>query len=156
MQPMSLDKEELKKYEQIREPLLMVDYVSEVIPGKCAKGYKVFGEDEWFFPIHFPGEPNVPGAFQLEAVAQMLTIAVTTLPGLAGKTTRFVSFNMKCKREILPGERLDITAEVISWKRGVCKGKGVGFVGKEIACESEMTIIIPDVLNRYKPNVKEK
>ena len=153
MDARSLDIEEIKKYEQIRSPLLMVDYVTEVVPGEYAIGYKDFKEDEWFFPIHFPGEPNVPGAFLLEAAAQMLTIAITTLPDLAGKTTRFVSFDMKCKREVLPGERLTIRADVISWKRGVGKGKGIGYVGDEIACEANMTIVIPDVLNQFKPKV---
>ncbi len=154
---MELNLEELKKYEQIREPLLMVDHVTDVVPGKHAKGYRVFKSDEWFFDIHFPGEPNVPGAFQLEALAQLLTIAVTTQDELAGMTTRFVSFQMNCKREILPGERLDLSVDILSWKRGVCKGRGIGTVHNadtgedEIACEAEMTIIIPKVFEKFVP-----
>ena len=46
--------------------------------------------NEWFFPPHFPGEPNMPGALQLEALAQMLTLAITTLPALEGKTTFYI------------------------------------------------------------------
>lgn len=155
MDGFSLNREELKKYEQIREPLLMIDYITEVIPGKSAKGYRDFPENEWFFPIHFPGEPNVPGAMLLEALAQTLTIAITTLPGLMGETTRFVSFDMKCKREVLPGERLDIETEVLSWRRGICKGHGVGTVNGELACESNMVITIPTILKQYRPRSRE-
>lgn len=155
MEGFCLDLEEIKKYEQIREPLLMLDYVSEVIPGKCAKGYKVFQEDEWFFKIHFPGQPNVPGAFQLEALAQLLTVAVTTLPDLAGETTRFISFEMKCLREILPGEKMNMEVEVLSWKRGICKGKGRGMVNGESACEASMMITIPTILNQFLPKRSE-
>ena len=155
MDGFSLNLEELKKYEQIREPLLMVDYITEVRPGKSAKGYKIFSENEWFFPIHFPGEPNVPGAMLLEALAQTLTIAITTLPDLMGKTTRFVSFDMKCKREVLPGERLDIETEVLSWRRGICNGHGIGTVNGQLACESNMVITIPTILERYRPHVRE-
>lgn len=151
MEGFSLDLEEIKKYEQIREPLLMLDYVTNMIPGERATGYKVFGEDEWFFKIHFPGEPNVPGAFQLEALAQLLTVVVTTLPGLAGETTRFISFEMKCTREILPGEKLDMEVELLSWKRGIAKGKGRGMVNGELACEASMVITIPTVLNQFLP-----
>lgn len=151
MEGFSLDGEQLKKYEQIRKPLLMLDYVTNVVPGKCATGYKLFGEDEWFFPVHFPGEPNVPGAMQLEALAQLLTIAITTLPGLAGETTRFISFDMKCTREIRPNEKLDIKVEVLSWKRGICKGTGIGTVNGEKACEANMVITIPTILNQYLP-----
>lgn len=155
MDGFSLNSEELKKYEQIREPLLMIDYITEVIPGKSAKGYRNFPENEWFFPIHFPGEPNVPGAVLLEALAQTLTIAITTLPGLMGETTRFVSFDMKCKREVLPGERLDIETEVLSWRRGICKGHGIGTVNGKLACESNMVITIPTILNQYRPHSRE-
>lgn len=155
MDGFSLNLEELKKYEQIREPLLMIDYITEVIPGKSAKGFKFFSENEWFFPIHFPGEPNVPGAMLLEALAQTLTIAITTLPDLMGKTTRFVSFDMKCKKEVLPGDRLDIETEVLSWRRGICKGHGIGLVNGQLACESNMVITIPTILERYRPRVKE-
>ncbi len=156
MEGFSLNAQELQKYEQIRYPLLMIDYVTEVIPGKSAKGYKYFTNNEWFFPIHFPNEPNVPGALQLEAMAQMLTVAITTLPNLAGETTRFISFEVKCKREVLPGERFDIETEVISWRRGICKGKGVAYVNGELACEANMMITIPTVLEQYKPQKKEK
>ena len=156
MEGFSLDALELQKYEQIRYPLLMIDYVTEVVPGKRAKGYKHFTNNEWFFPIHFPGEPNVPGALQLEAMAQMLTIAITTLPDLAGQTTRFISFDVKCKREVLPGERFDIETEVLSWRRGICKGKGTAYVNGEIACEANMVITIPTILEQFRPNKKEK
>ncbi len=156
MDGFSLNGEELKKYEQIREPLLMVDYITEVIPGKSAKGYKNFDENEWFFPIHFPGEPNVPGAMLLEALAQTLTIAITTLPDLMGETTRFISFDMKCKREVLPGERLDMETEVLSWRFGICKGHGIGLVNGELACEANMIITIPTILKQYRPHDRKK
>lgn len=151
MEGFCLDLEQIKKYEQIREPLLMLDYVTNVVPGKRAAGYKVFREDEWFFQVHFPGEPNVPGAFQLEALAQLLTVTITTLPGLAGETTRFISFGMKCMREILPGEKLSMQVEVLSWKRGIAKGRGRGTVNGEPACEADMVITIPTILNQFLP-----
>ena len=156
MEGFSLDFLELQKYEQIRYPLLMIDHVEEVIPGQSAHGYKNFTNNEWFFPIHFPGEPNVPGALLQESLAQMLTIAITTLPDLAGKTTRFISFSMTCKKEVLPGDRLDIETEVLSWKRGICKGIGKGYVRETLVCESEMFITIPEVLEQYIPKPKSK
>ena len=60
-----------------------------------------------FFPIHFKDNPNVPGALQLEAMAQMLTVAITTLPGLKGKITNALEHNVKFKREIKPGEKIN-------------------------------------------------
>ena len=44
-----LDKKGIYEYQQNREPYLMIDHASEVIPGVSAKGYKDFKNDEWFF-----------------------------------------------------------------------------------------------------------
>lgn len=151
MKKKSLNSTELLSYQPNRYPFLMIDYVTEVVPGKSAKGYKNFTNNEWFFPIHFVGHPNVPGALQLEALAQMLTVAITTLPGNKGKATHAISHIVKFKREIVPGERLDIETKVLSWKRGLCKGIGKGIVSGELACEAEMTITIPEILGKYIP-----
>ena len=142
---------ELLDYQPNRYPFLMIDYVTMVVPGKFAKGYKNFSNNEWFFPIHFPGHPNVPGALQLEAMAQMLTVAITTLPGNKGKAAHAISHVVKYKREIVPGEKLEIETKVLSWNRGICKGTGKGIVSGELACEAEMTLAIPDILNKFLP-----
>ena len=96
----SLNHLELLEYQPNRYPFLMIDYVTKVKPGKLAEGYKNFTNNEWFFPIHFPGAPNVPGALQLEAMAQMLTVAITTLPGNKGKVTHAISHKVSFKKEI--------------------------------------------------------
>ena len=129
----------------------MIDHVDEVVPGRFAKGYKNLSLNEWYFPIHFPDAPNMPGALQLEAMAQMLTVAITTLPGLQGKVTHALSHSIRFKREILPGERLEIETTVLSWSRGIAKGTGIGIVNGEVACEAEMMITIPEILETFLP-----
>jgi 3-hydroxyacyl-[acyl-carrier-protein] dehydratase len=152
----SLNSVELQEYQQNRYPYLMIDYVDEVIPGKSAKGYKNLTMNEWFFPPHFPGEPNMPGALMLESLAQMLTIAITTLPGLKGKTTRFLDAKLKFKKQVLPGDKMIIETEVISWKRGILKGKGVAITNGSIATIAEMIITVPDELDKFSPPKKLK
>ena len=156
MKGFSLNCVELQEYQQNRYPYLMIDHVDEVIPGKSAKGYKNLTMNEWFFPKHFPGAPNMPGALQLEALAQMLTIAITTLPGNKGKTTRFISTSLKFRKEIVPGDKLVIETKVNFWSRGVVKGVGTGYTKGTIACEAEMTITIPDILEQYLPKKRDK
>jgi 3-hydroxyacyl-[acyl-carrier-protein] dehydratase len=154
MEEFSLNSVELLEYQPNRYPFLMIDYVEKVLPGKYAIGHKNLTWNEWYFPKHFPGGPNMPGALQLEAMAQMLTVAITTLPGLKGKVTHALSHYVRFRKEVLPGEKLEIRTEVVSWKRGICKGKGYGYTNGEIACEAEMTITIPDILEQYLPNKK--
>jgi 3-hydroxyacyl-[acyl-carrier-protein] dehydratase len=152
----SLDSLQLQEYQPNRYPFLMIDYVDEVLPGKYANGYKNLTMNEWFFPVHFPSGPNMPGALQLEALAQMLTVAITTLPGLKGKVTHALSHSVRFKKEVLPGDKFEIRTEVISWKRGICKGKGIAYTNNEVACEADMLITIPEILEKYLPKKSEK
>ena len=147
----SLNAEELKKYQPNRYPFLMIDFITEVEPGQFAKGYKNLSNNEWYFPVHFPDGPNMPGALQLEAMAQMLTVAVTTQDGLAGKVTHALEHTVRFRKEVLPGETLKIEAYIDSWKRGICKGHAKGFTNGEVACEAKMLITIPEILEEYLP-----
>jgi 3-hydroxyacyl-[acyl-carrier-protein] dehydratase len=96
----------------------------------------------------------MPGALQLEAMAQRLTDAITTLPALKGKVTHALQHTVRFRKEVLPGQTLHIETTVISWNRGICKGKGVGYTDGEIACEADMLITIPDILDLYLPKKK--
>ncbi len=154
MESFSLNSIELQRFQPNRYPFLMIDRVTEVLPGKFAKGFKNLTQNEWYFPIHFPGGPNMPGALQLEALAQMLTVAITTLPGLEGKVTHAISHTVRFKKEVLPGDVFEIETTVSSWSRGVAKGIGYGYTNGEIACEAEMCITIPEILKEFLPSQK--
>lgn len=147
----ALNAEELKRFQPNRYPFLMIDHVTDVEPGVYANGYKYLTNNEWFFPVHFPNGPNMPGALQLEAMAQMLTVALTTLDGLEGKVTHALEHKVRFRKEVLPGEQFSIESEIISWKRGICKGKAIAFTNGSIASEADMLITIPDILDRYIP-----
>ena len=146
-----LNAEELKRFQPNRYPFLMIDYVTDVEPGVYAKGYKNLSNNEWYFPVHFPDGPNMPGALQLEAMAQMLTVALTTQEGLEGKVTHALEHKVRFRKEVLPGEQLVIEANIISWRRGICKGRAIGYTHGEVACEADMLITIPDILDQYIP-----
>ena len=149
----SLNSFELLDYQPNRYPFLMIDFVSKVQPGILAEGYKNLSNNEWFFPKHFPGHPNFPGALQLEALAQMLTVAVTTTEGNKGKITYAISHKINLKKEVFPGDKFEIKTQIDSWKRGICKGRGQGFTNGSIACEAEMVITIPEILESYLPKI---
>lgn len=149
--PFSLDCEELKKYQPNRYPFLMIDRVTEVLPGKYAKGYKNLTNNEWYFPVHFPGASNMPGVLQVEAMSQLLTIAITTVEGMEGKVAHGYKANATFHEEVKPGDCLKMEAVVSSFKRGLCKGTVKGYVDDKLVCELENTIIIPEIFNQYKP-----
>jgi len=88
---MKLSNKEILEYQKNRPPYLMIDYAEEVIPGKSARGYKDLKEDEWFFKVHWPEDPNMPGMLQVEALVQMCALSLLTMPGNKGKLVYLIS-----------------------------------------------------------------
>ena len=84
MKILTLNKEEICEYQQNRGSYLMIDHATEVVPGKSAKGYKDLSEKEWFFKVHWPSDPNMPGMLQIESLVQMSALAILSLPGNKG------------------------------------------------------------------------
>jgi 3-hydroxyacyl-[acyl-carrier-protein] dehydratase len=84
-------------------------------------------------------------------MAQMLTVAVTTQEGLKGMITHALQHTVRFRKEVLPGQSLVLEAYVDSWRRGVCKGRAIGYTDGVVACEAEMMITIPEIFEQYLP-----
>ncbi len=150
MKKLVLDKNQILDYQQNRDPYLMIDYASEVIPGESAKGYKNLTKDEWFFKVHWPKDPNMPGMLQIEAMVQLSALSILTLPGNKGKIMYLVKANnLKFIKKILPETKFEIETKVLSFKRGMAQCEGKGFINQEIACKAEFTLILPDEIKSY-------
>ena len=147
---MILDKKKILEYQQNRSPYLMIDFVDEVIPGKSAKGYKDLKDDEWFFKVHWPGDPNMPGMLQIESLVQMCALSILCLPGNKGKVMYLTSAtNLKFIKKIVPNCRFHIETKVKSFKRGLAICEGIGLVEKKIVCKGEFDLILPDEIKKY-------
>ncbi len=147
---MKLNKKQILEYQQNRPPYLMIDFAEEVVPGKSAKGYKDFKEDEWFFKVHWAGDPNVPGMLQIEALLQMSALSILSLPGNKGKVMYLTTANnIKFIKKIIPNKRLYIETKVKSFKRGLAICEGLGLIEKQIACKAEFNLILPEEIKKY-------
>lgn len=145
------DLEGIKKSQRNRYPLLFVDKITEVIPGKSAKGLKCFTYNEWFFPAHYDDDPNVPGFIQIECLVQTFIMTFLSFDEFRGMKTNFANMdNVKFRRKIVPGETLNIEATLLSFKRGLAKGEAISFVDNEVACSASFVVTLPDVFNQFK------
>ncbi len=150
MKALNLDRQGIYEYQQNREPYLMIDHATEVIPGVSAKGYKDFKSDEWFFKVHWKNDPNVPGMLQIEALVQMSALSILSLPGNKGKVVYLTSANnLKFIKKILPNSRLYIETKIKSFKRGLAVCEGQGLIEKNVACKAEFSLILPDEIKKY-------
>ena len=141
---MKLSRKQIIKIQKNRDPYLLIDYATKVVPGKSVEGYKILKKNEWFFKVHWPGDPNMPGMLQVEAMVQMSSLIIFTLPNISGKTLYLAdSNNIKFFKKIVPGDKLKIVSKLISNSRGLYKFEAEGYVRKKIACRANFTLILP-------------
>ena len=141
---MKLSKKQIIKIQKNRDPYLLIDYATKVVPGKSVEGYKILKKNEWFFKVHWPGDPNMPGMLQVEAMVQMSSLIIFTLPNISEKILYLAdSNNIKFFKKIVPGDKLKIVSKLISNSRGLYKFESEGYVRKKIACRANFTLILP-------------
>lgn len=151
MRELKLNLDQIKEYQQNRHPYLFVDYVDKLIPGKLSNGFKILLTDEWFFKVHWPGDPNMPGMLQVEALVQTSALALTSLPGNKGKLVYLISADkLKFIKKILPGNKLILNTTIKNYKRGIANVEGRAFVDKTLVCSADFKIVMPDELKKYK------
>ncbi len=124
-----------------RYPFLLVDRITECVPGKRAKGYKNLTMNEEFFQGHFPNNPVMPGVLQIEAMAQCSAPILYTLDQYKNKLTLFAGVdNVRFKGIVRPGDRLDMEVELTKMKGPICKSHGKGYVDGKLVVEADMTV----------------
>jgi len=136
---MSLYINDIMKRIPHRYPFLLVDRVSELVPGKSAKGYKNVTINEPFFQGHFPDYPVMPGVLIIEALAQLGAAAVLGSEEHEDKLAMFTGIDkVRFRRQVIPGDRLDLEAEIIKMRGLMGKAAVKAMVEGEVAAEGEI------------------
>lgn len=143
---LSFDTVELMKMIPHRYPFMLVDRITECVPGKYVKGYKNLTINEAFFQGHFPGMPIMPGVLQIEAMAQCSAPLILMLDEYKGKLALFASMeNVRFKNNVVPGDRFDMEIELLKLRGPIGKSHGVGYVDGKVAVEADMTVYMKDI-----------
>jgi len=129
-----------------RFPFLLVDRVTGLEPGKYVDAFKNVSINEPFFQGHFPSLPVMPGVLIVEAMAQAGGFLVLT--DQDDETVRNSIFlftgieNVRFRKPVVPGDRLDLHCELIRKKMQLWKMRGTAHVDGALAAEAELTAAI--------------
>ncbi|QEM80637.1 MULTISPECIES: 3-hydroxyacyl-ACP dehydratase FabZ [Halomonas] len=139
---MVMDINEIREYLPHRYPFLLVDKVTELTIGESIVAYKNVSINEPFFNGHFPEHPIMPGVLVIEALAQACGIlgfkTVNKLPADGYVYYLVGSDNVRFKRPVMPGDRLELRAQVERTKRGIWKFQCRASIDGEVACEADI------------------
>ena len=121
-----LDSTQIQKIIPHRYPMLLIDRVDELEPGKKAVATRNVTIHEEVFNGHFPDNPVMPGVLIVEALAQTGAVALLSMPEFKGKTAYFGGIRQaKFRKVVRPGDtlRLEVTLDKIRNNIGTGKAE---------------------------------
>ena len=145
-----IDIYQILKYLPQRYPLLMIDRVKELDPGKRIVALKNVSANEPHFQGHFPGRPIMPGVLILEAMAQAAGVMVFSGQGTTQQSERSVYYyvgidNARFKKPVVPGDQLEVEVIFERALRGIGRFGCVARVAGQTVAEATLLCSIKAV-----------
>ncbi len=143
---MRMDIKEILRHLPHRYPLLLVDRILELEPGRRIVGLKNVSANEAYFVGHFPGHPIMPAVLILEAMAQVGGVLASLLPGAERKLAYFAAIERcRFRRPVTPGDQLITEVVVLRLRDRVGKMQVTGRVNGEIVADGVLTYSMVDL-----------
>lgn len=136
----TLNVEAIQKILPHRYPMLLVDRVIECdLERQHIVAIKAVTANEPFMQGHFPGWKCMPGVLQLESMAQVCGVLMSSIFSQPGRIAYFLSIDKaRFRRVVRPGDVMRIEVNFLRARLKVTRMKGVVTVDGEVASEAEM------------------
>jgi 3-hydroxyacyl-[acyl-carrier-protein] dehydratase len=140
-----LDVEQIRHFLPHRYPMLLVDRILELEPGKRAVGLKNVTINEQFFEGHFPGQAMMPGVLILESMAQVGAVLMLSHPDNHKKIAVLAGMEgVRFRKPVVPGDTLITEVEVTTVRKSFGKVKMTARVNGEVVASCDLTFGIVD------------
>ena len=135
-----IDIYQILKYLPQRYPVLMIDRVKELEPGKRIVALKNVSANEPHFQGHFPGRPIMPGVLILEAMAQAAGVLTFRSRGVKPDESSVYYYvgidRARFKKPVVPGDQLELEVKIERALRGIGKFGCVARVDGTVVAEA--------------------
>ena len=144
----SINKKEIEELLPHREPMLLIDELTNIVKLKSATAIVNVSKDSFYVQGHFPGQPVMPGVVIVEAFGQ--AAAALTAHGIDKSTyENKLVFLMSVEKArfrnpVVPNCKLELNIEAIRSHGKVWKYKGEAFVGKTRMADAQWSATIVD------------
>ncbi|MDH3839682.1 MAG: 3-hydroxyacyl-ACP dehydratase FabZ [Chromatiales bacterium] len=144
MSDFMLDIDQIRAMLPHRYPFLLVDRVTECVPGEHLTAIKNVTINEPFFQGHFPEKPVMPGVLIIEALAQASGILAFITEGDQRDENVLFFFvgidGARFKRPVLPGDRVELKTRLLRRRRDVWKFASEAVVDGRRAALAELMV----------------
>ena len=144
----SLNKEEIKNLLPHREPMLLIDKLTNIVHLKSATAIMYVKKDGFYVQGHFPGQPVMPGVLIVEAFGQ--AAAALTAHGIDKETyeNKLVYLmsveKARFRNPVIPDCKLELKIEAIRSHGRVWKYKGEAYVSDKKMADAQWSATIVD------------
>ena len=148
---MKLDKSEIAELLPHREPMLLIDELTDIVKLKSATAIMNVKKDAFYVNGHFPDNPVMPGVLIVEAFGQ--AAAALTAHGVDKKEyeNKLVFFicveKARFRNPVIPDCILELIIAAIRSHGRVWKYKGEAFVGDKRMADAQWSATIVDKNN---------
>ena len=144
----SINKKEIEELLPHRDPMLLIDELTNIIKLKSATAIVNVIKDSFYVKGHFPGQPVMPGVVIVEAFGQ--AAAALTAYGIdkatyANKLVFLMSVEKaRFRNPVVPNCKLELNIEAIRSHGKVWKYKGEAFVDRKRMADAQWSATIVD------------